>query len=657
MTQINAFVGHSFTEDDDVVVRKFLDYFDQIRNMGIGFEWDHAKAAEPKELAAKVLSLIKGKNLFIGICTKKERSIAELMLRKGWLLRDRLTANAVDFSWKTSDWIIQEIGLAVGRDMSLMLLVERGLRPPGGLQGNIEYIEFDRALPEQSFGRILEMLRALLPKPVASPPGEVQPAAPATNVLEPTDRFSEFLMPSPQWGQVDFEFGLFHAIGTGDSTAETAIFEAYLASALAVSPLAKEAWAARKEYLHIYFRKGGKIERLEALAANNPKNDEVHASLAQAYEVFGESEKAAERYLHAADLAADPNKIATRLGTAMAAYLNANNCAEADKIAARLRTMETGDTETTNTIVTALRKAADMQGNLDAYFGLSESWLGLHPDDTSVRFDLAYKYSQENRESLSLYHYLRINASERSTATWNNLGVQYAHFELHSKSVNAYRSAEEKGETLAMSNLANKLINAGFLCEAEEICTKALKFQDYHKNVGSAIVRIKGLPEEEDKKEEELLKKASTHSTFNRHYGQALRSASAPDVAGEWRGPKCVLTVDIRDGRFVAIGEYEQPKLSLPLALALGGLGATRSLPEKRRVRYEGNMIGHAIKCMLDDSEIDAAPAAARGLLSAEKKMEILMVVSKSAERIEVYERSSPEDGKIYELTKVDAKA
>jgi tetratricopeptide (TPR) repeat protein len=658
MNHISAFIGHSFTEDDADVVRKFLEYFDQIRDMGIGFEWDHARAAEPKELAAKVLSLIKGKNLFIGICTKKERSIAQQMLREGWLRRGTLTGNADGFSWKTSDWIIQEIGLAIGRDMNLILLVERGLRPPGGLQGNIEYIEFDRLVPERSFGRILEMLRALLPKPVASPPGEVRPTAPATESLEPRDLLSNFVTPTPQWAQNDFEFGLFHAIGSGDSTAETAISDAFLASALAASPFAKEAWAARTEYFRIFFGKGGKIERLEALAVEYSKNDEVHASLARAYKVLGEPKKAAECYVSAADLAANPNKTAKHLGTAITAYLEAKEDAEADKIATRLRAMETADPETTNAIVTALRSAADMQDNLDAYFGLSESWLELHPDDTSVRFDLAYKYSQGNRETLSLYHDHRINSSERSTATWNNLGVQYEHFDLHGKSVSAYRTAEEKGETLAMSNLANKLINAGFLREANEICTRALEIENYHKNVASAIAKIKGLPEEEDKKEKALLEKAAAYSTFYRHYGQALRSAATPDLAGEWRGPKCVLAAEIHDGRFVAIGEYEQPKLGNALALALGrGLAPTRSVPQNRRVRYEGNIIGYAIKCVLEDSEVDAPPVTARGLLSAERETEVLMVVSKSVACIRVYERSGPEEGKFYELTKVDSTA
>lgn len=92
--------------------------------------------------------------------------------------------------------------------------------------------------------------------------------------------------------------------------------------------------------------------------------------------------------------------------------------------------------------------------------------------------------------------------------------MQFEHFELASKAVDAYRMAEERAETLAMSNLAQKFINAGFLKEAEEICDRAMKVKDYDKNVPSAISRIKGLPEVEEKKAKEIQGKAIPPSDF-----------------------------------------------------------------------------------------------------------------------------------------------
>lgn len=48
--------------------------------------------------------------------------------------------------------------------MDVIILLEDGLRKPGGLQGDLEYIGFNRNEPSKSFNKILEMLTALTPK-------------------------------------------------------------------------------------------------------------------------------------------------------------------------------------------------------------------------------------------------------------------------------------------------------------------------------------------------------------------------------------------------------------------------------------------------------------------------------------------------------------
>jgi hypothetical protein len=75
MDNIRAFVGHSFSEDDANLISVFLRYFVQLSNLYPSFTWEHAEAAEPKMLAEKVMSLIFNKNVFIGICTKRELAI------------------------------------------------------------------------------------------------------------------------------------------------------------------------------------------------------------------------------------------------------------------------------------------------------------------------------------------------------------------------------------------------------------------------------------------------------------------------------------------------------------------------------------------------------------------------------------------------------
>lgn len=163
MTNIKAFVGHSFTDDDAQVVASFLKIFDQIKAVLPSFDWTHARQAEPEDLAKKVLRLAADCNTFIGICTKKEMVTQPEAIFPRFLTTKSSIVSNDQLAWKTSDWIVQEIGLAIGYSMSLVILLEDGCRRPGGLQGDIEFIPFNRDTPEKAFGQILEMLRAIDP--------------------------------------------------------------------------------------------------------------------------------------------------------------------------------------------------------------------------------------------------------------------------------------------------------------------------------------------------------------------------------------------------------------------------------------------------------------------------------------------------------------
>jgi hypothetical protein len=205
MSELKAFIGHSFTDDDKYVVRQFLDYFDCIKNMGIGFSWEHAEPAEPKILSEKVLKLMENKNLFIGICTVKERAINPDKLRKARFYKEALIAKKDDFVSKTSDWIIQEIGVAIGKAMDVIILSEDGLRNPGGLQGNIEYIPFSRNEPSKSFNKILEMLTALTPKKTIDYVSPMQAEKKEDKILS-KEKVKKLELPA-DWKRKDYEYG------------------------------------------------------------------------------------------------------------------------------------------------------------------------------------------------------------------------------------------------------------------------------------------------------------------------------------------------------------------------------------------------------------------------------------------------------------------
>lgn len=653
MSQIKAFVGHSFPSDEDAVVRAFLKFLDQVKAMNIGFNWDHAEVAEPKELADKVMRLIEDKNLFIGICTNKELTVAPSKLERGFFNKKILKGDETQFSAKTSDWIIQEIGLAIGRKMELILLVEEGVRQPGGLQGNIEYITFDRSAPEKSFVKLLEMIQALRPKARVLTVEETQTtAAPPSETQEAKKAGDEWLQPKPEWKRRNYELAFMHVVANENEQGEKSIGDAYLATADGQVPENRESWEAFCEYMRLAFGKRGDLAKLQELAKVYPNNSGVQRYLAKGYQEYQEFEKAADYFEVAAEKSADAKSELAKYGEAAIAYFRAGVQQKTRTILGKMRSLVPKVDDGESVLIKTMRDIAEQANDKDLLLGFTERLIHLHPEDTSSRFSLAYKYSEVGYHDVSLLHYLKIPHQERGAATWNNLGVEFDHFEFQSKSVKAYRKAEELGETLAMSNLAQKFIKAGFLEEAERICNNAVKIEDYHKNIGYAISRIKDVPEEEEKKEKETVAKGAPLSEFYREYGRAASKDDVPNITGTWDSERCPLKLEIKDGKLVAEGTYERETLANIFALGLGG-GGTSTSPKgtKYSARYEGIASGHTVKGSISIEEV-GKPVKVRSLLAdAGNSKEVLMVISDNLMEIRVWEKGAADTGRFYTLT------
>lgn len=655
MTSLKAFVGHSFTADDEDVVRTFLKYFDQVEELNIGFSWEHAESAESKELAEKVLRLMEGKNLFIGICTKNEAAILSSNLSTTKFDKTVLKGKEDRFLWKTSDWIIQEIGLAIGKGMDLILLVEAGLRQPGGLQGNKEYISFDRQAPEKSFGKILEMIQSLIPKArVLAAEGSGTRAASPEKTGEEDKKNEDWWQPKDDWERETFELAWIHMIATDDKEGAEKISSFYLATAEGQSSKNRESWGAHQEYYRLAFDKGGKLTNLDEMARAHPDNSDIQEYQARGYQKFGEQEKAGRLFEAAANKATSKRQELARHGDAALAYTRASKKVDANRVLEVMKgiasTVENGEEQ----LVRIMRNIAEAESDKESFFGLTEKLLDICPGEIDARFSLAFKYSEDNQGELSLYHYFKIPFGQRDAATWNNLGVQFANCELTAKSVTAYQKSFDLGETLAMSNLAQKLIGAGFLKEAENICNQALKIEDYHKNVGYAIIRIKEMPEAEDKKEAELINVVTPVSDFYKDYGRAIASSQIAEHLGKWQGPDCELNVTVKGNVFVAEGSCERSFQPGAFALLLTPSRAGQLEVERYTVRYEGITSGHAVKATYAKKK-EGEPAARSLLGSAkEKEIQVLMIFSESLQEIRVHERSASKDPKFYSLNRIN---
>lgn len=655
MTPLRAFVGHSFAIDDADVVGKFLKYLDQLAELHPTFSWEHAESAEPRVIDEKIMRLFAGKNLFIGICTKKERFIAPSALNTSLFSSKQLNAKEADFGWKTSDWIIQEIGLAIGRELHVILLVEKEVRSPGGIQGNLERIEFERNAPEKIFGKLVEMISALSPKPetatLAEPESRVSP--PEKKEITPEAESADWVTPNPDWKRRNYEFALMHFVAIDDKDNANAISDQYIKTLSSAQVQDRKTWDAYKEYLYLVFGKGGSLSRLTKLADQSPDSSEISKYVARIYRQYQDYEKAAVAFERAAGVAGDINEQLQLLGEAACAYQEANDTPGSLALIALMKSKSAGTGQGETEVLRAERKLAEMTTDEEILVGTMERLLDLDPTDHDTRFALAYKYSEQGNDDLAAMHYARIPYAERSAVAWNNLGVAFDRLGLPAKSVNAYRKSEEMGETLAMSNLANKLIGIGFLTEAHKICDEAFKLNEFHKNIGTTFGRIKEVPEEEDKKETVAVDKAKPISDFFKEFGRAIAMPTPKTLAARWHGPDCILDITLAKSAFSALGSYERsPPAGLGMIAAMYGGGDVSGKPNsasvRYRIEYQGIARGQAIVASVVRAKEGEPVIASSLLVSREDRLTVLMVLRDDGSEIRVLEKAKAGSPRFY---------
>ncbi len=640
MTQARAFIGHSFTKDDATIVSIFLKYFEQVSALHPTFTWLHAESAEPLELAQKVLAQADGCNVFIGICTIKEGAIKPSDLRTTWLDSAVKKLRESEIEWKTSDWVIQEIGLAVGRGMKIILLLEEGCRRPGGLQGNVEFIPFTRTNPEASFGKLLEMIRAVAPVPMLGeqgtegPPAEVTESPPAS----PTDDD----VPGQDWDRDRFEHAYIMAIFTRDDDRAKLINESYQLRAQ-ISAEERAEWLAFTELWSIKWGAKGSIDQIQSALKSFPGNSKIICNLAEALSKFGDHNKSALTYLEGATRVDEVESFRLR-GYGALEYARDSDFDKAFEILDELRASYKADQESSILYIISeigsIMKDNDLQANAMERISL------MRPDDVDNRFSLAYKYSELDYNEVSLHHYLQIPVGKRNPTTWNNLGVAYQNFSAPSKSVDAYRRSAESGETLAMSNIAYKFMGAGFLTEASSQIDLALKQSDPHRNVGEAMSRIKDIPDEETKVIDEAIEKAKSRLAILRQLSDGIVKPNVRTLPAFWTSPDCTLQVSIEGLKFRAEGEYEVESKNLFSATAI-------STKNQYKLTFEGKIVGTRVIGEMQRRHIGGALGATSllGLGSSETKHKFAMVIIPEENKIKVIEQFSSNFPKEYHLT------
>jgi tetratricopeptide (TPR) repeat protein len=650
MAEIKAFVAHSFSEDDASIVQSFLRYFDQVKKLRPDFSWEHAEAAEPRELAQKVLSIIADKNVCIAICTKKERVIAPTMLSETLFPRDALKGKASDFEWKTTDWIIQEIGLALGRGLSLIILLEEGVRRPGGLQGNIEYIEFSRSDPSKASGKILEMIHALTPQPVNA--GAAVADGPTQSSVDgkppPTGDAEDWHEPKPDWTYENYWSALLGAVFLDDADRQKKLTDSYLATPDGASKEKAAEWCAELELLKIEYSKDGDFERLRKIATEHPDNGTISAKIARAYAKFGDFGKSAEQYEIASAKEPDPERrfgLKCRAATQLA---SGGKLAVAEEKLETLKTDALANTAFERRFLKAVIEIADIAKDTNSAIVAMERLVEIAPEDTDTRFSLAFKHSQAGNEELALAHYLKIPYEQRNHTTWNNIGVSFERMSMPGKSISAYRMAEDMDETLAMSNLGYRFMHAGFLKEAEAEFVKGLAIKDFNQNVATGYAELKNIPERENAKEAEAFHAARPKADYYQAIGRAIAQPNIASLAQRWCDPDCELAVSISGREFKAQGSYEREAGGGLAAFSIGGKVVIRY-----RVEYRGRISGRQIEGTVKRIREGDQSAATTLLSLGDIETKLLMTLSDDGAELKVMENPQNTTPKFYSIRRI----
>ncbi len=298
---------------------------------------------------------------------------------------------------------------------------------------------------------------------------------------------------------------------------------------------------------------------LQKTANQYPKNLTVQQSLAEALAHIGQYNVAVENLKEAQKLT---DKESDKVALSLVLVSIYQRMAEYNNALTLLKSLATQveDFRSKAKIYEALATTYEKQTPPDYFkaFAMYEQALYHSPSDTDLRFKVAYTYSNQQANGLAFYHYrelLKIKGNH--SMALNNAGVAAQQLSLPITSVRYYRRSEEHGETLAMSNLAYKLLNEGFVVEAEDILEKARILENVDDGVQLAIGSVVSARQNEETQIEEISQNVERVRKWRLKFSESLVSSHMKygSLTGSYTGTPAQLQLDVDESGNVS-GEF-----------------------------------------------------------------------------------------------------
>lgn len=649
-----AFVGHSFTDDDKNLVLSVTEFLEAFKGSNSAFSWTHAEAARPEDIVDKVLPMLRSCDIFVGICSKKERVASPVFFRRSFWTKTSSVIDESKLQWKTSDWIIQEIAIARDREMHLVLLLEEGVRPPGGLHGNVEYITFQRENMSGAYVRLTQMLGVILARGNGTQGPDSKTTQPEMHRTEeqPEQKNDPFrLPPQASWQPLDYYMGIFHAVLFEDDAYLETVRVAYVASDFGLHDHGLAKWKARKEYSLLVLDKGGSVGEFEKMVNQHRSDPEMVSMLARVLSHFNDERGAAkllEEAARAAIATKDFNAASRNLLSAVEIACKARDEKEARRLIQILAGLPSEDREAKEVRLRAVALLAKFKDHSLMRIAALEYQVSIDPTDADKRFSLAYAYSETDDVAATLMHYLAIPDARRTEIAWNNLAVARQALKLPVLAIDAYQVADSKANSLAMSNLAQAYIKAGFYSEAEAMCKKGMDSSDPHENLPSTYAQIKASRGEEKKIEDAAVVEAEPRSRVMQEFGAGTLGTIKSPLPTRWTGPEGPLTLAHIADAIVINGRYVQQQNALSRAIGLFNVQDTYELTIK------GTIYGRTVVGTIERKKQGEAPSSTALALGLNTPTVAIFLFSEDCRTIYVVENSG-KNSRRFAITAADS--
>jgi hypothetical protein len=663
MNKLRAFIAHSFdAERDGDVVRIFLDYFGSLKDI-FELEYDHAERAEAKAISQKVKDKMEDKNLFIGIFTAKNHRIEEGNLKTNLPIINYGKKHL--FSEGSSDWIIQESGYALAKNMRLLFLVEKGVHVDAGLQGDTEFVEFKRENPSACFKKINEILGSLSIESMDTMSIPISASAPETKRSD-----------------IDKEQGSKDMSETKEELDGKKFSDAYL-SLYRFIKKEKDLINAEKKldeiikefesnvsfnssYWKALFYKfkldagfPEALSELEKLREEYPDDIQPLTALGYTYKKYSKYSKAAEQFLKRSEKQKEMEDIIESIGTAAECYALDGKFNVAYDIILKEFTHDRLDMNSLYILYKKLAEVAKIQENKNLFMAFAEKALDIVPTDYDLRFHLAYSYSETGNNTNSLAHYKFLGERNPNGTNCNNLGCEYFKLDMKSKSIGSFKDAAEKyGETLAMANLASGYITEGFLTEAIDILKAARLKEPYHENVDREMERINEIRRKDEESLTKILKSIEPERKFIVKFAEAYALPSEVDITGKWNSRHGEISIIMDGNKIYGATEIKIKTINNLLATtrSRGVGGLIDETDSKKRIVISGEIKNRSIDFQLRIKTISSGVIST--LLGDNGEQELiyngLLYLSENAQIINVMEwEKNKHEIEFYEMNKL----